>query len=336
MRDIAKRANVHFTTVGLALRRDPRVTVETADRIRAIATELGYTHDAMLSALSSYRHRNAKRHAGVIGCIVTYSPEQGRHNVTERQFIDGATRCARAQGFEIESFQINAPGMTAARLSRLLRARGIQGLILSPKLPLPGPMPDLDWQHFSTVAVGYSITNLRIHRVCVHHAYNIRLAMQQLRSRGYRRIGLVLPYEIFERSLGIVPGTFLSEQFLLPESDRVTPLIEHKTTKASLDRWLRGQRIDCVILSAYWPQMLAWIKELGHRVPQDIGVCLGQLFGLSTDLAGIDNQTDLLGEAAASFVISMLKHNERGLPVYPRSISVEGRWVEQATVRPPA
>lgn len=334
LRDIAQRAGVHFTTVGLALRHDPRVTAATAERIRALARELGYTHDAMLSALSTYRHRHTKRHAGVLGCIVTYSPEQARTNLTERQLIDGITRNAQAQGFAVESFQINAPGMTAARLSRLLRARGIQGLILSPKLPLPGPMPDLDWPHFSAVAIGYSITNLRIHRVCVHHAYNIRLAMQQLRERGYRRIGLVLPYEIFERSHGIVPGTFLSEQYLLPATDRVTPLIEQKTTRESLAHWLRTERIDCVILSAYWEEMLGWIRELGHRVPQDLGVCLGQLFGNSTELAGIDNEMGRLGEAAADFVITMLKHNERGLPVYPRSVQVEGCWVDRGTVRP--
>jgi len=333
LRDIAQRAGVHFTTVGLALRHDPRVTAATAERVRAIARELGYTHDAMLSALSSYRHRNNKRYAGVLGCIVTYSPEQALTNITERQLIAGLTRVAQTQGFAVESFQINAPGMTAARMSRLLRARGIQGLILSPKLPLPGPMPALDWQYFSAVAIGYSITDLRIHRVCVHHAYNIRLAMQQLRARGYRRIGLVLPYEIFERSLGIVPGTFLAEQYLLPASDRVAPLIEQKTTKASFERWLRTERIDCVILSAYWQEMLGWIRELGHRVPEDLGVCLGQLFGNSTDLAGIDNQMELHGEAAANFVITMLKHNERGLPLYPRSIQVEGRWVDRGTVR---
>lgn len=333
LRDIARRAGVHFTTVGLALRNDPRVTAATGERVRAIARELGYTQDAMLSALSTYRHRHVKRHAGVLGCIVTYSPEEGRRNVTERQLIAGLTRVAQAQGFTLETFQINAPGMTAARLSRLLRARGIQGLILSPKLPLPGPMPDLDWAHFSTVAIGYSITNLRIHRVCVHHAYNIRLAVQQLRARGYRRIGLVLPYEIFERSLGIVPGTFLSEQYLLPAADRVAPLIEEGVTKESLARWLRTERIDCVILTAYWQELLGWIRELGHRVPEDLGVCLGQLFGDGEEVAGIDNQMDLLGEAAADFVITMLKHNERGLPVYPRSIQVEGRWVDRGTVR---
>ena len=333
LRDIAERAHVHFTTVGLALRNDPRVTPATAGRIMAVARELGYTHDAMLSALSAYRHRNAHRHAGVIGCIVTYPPEELKTNVTERQLLEGITRYAHAQGFGVESFQINAPDMTPARLNRMLLTRGINGLILTPRLPEPGHIPDLEWEHFSTVAVGYSITDLRVHRACVNHAHNIRLAMRKLSEHGYRRVGLVLPYGIYERSLGIVPGTYLSEQFLLPPKERVTPLIDHTITKASLGRWLRSQRIDCVMLSAFPLEMLGWIRELGYRVPEDLGVCLGQLYGKTEGLAGIDNQMDLLGEAAASFVVSLMQQNERGLPAYPRSISVEGRWVEQATVR---
>ncbi len=333
LRDIARRANVHFTTVGLALRHDPRVTPATAERILRVAQELGYTHDAMLSALSAYRHRNAQRHAGVIGCIVTYPSSELETNTAERQLIDGITRHAHAQGFGVDSFQLNAPGMTPERLNRLLVARGIQGLILTPRLPRPGPMPDLDWSRFSAVAVGYSITGLRVHRACAHSAHNIRLALSELRARGYRRIGLVFPLEIFERTYGLVLGAYLAEQSLLPPAERVAPLIENQITKARLARWLKAQRLDCVMLTAYPLEMASWIRDLGYRVPDDLGLCLGQLFGKTEGYAGIDNQTDLLGEAAASFVVSLLQQNERGLPQYPRTISVEGRWVDGATVR---
>ncbi len=333
LRDIARRANVHFTTVGLALRHDPRVTPATAARILRVAQELGYTHDAMLSALSAYRHRNAERHAGVIACIVTYPPSELETNTTERQLIDGITRYAHGQGFGVESFQLNAPGMTPERLNRMLVTRGIQGLILTPRLPQPGPMPDLDWSQFSTVAVGYSITNLRVHRACTHSAHNIRLALRELRTLGYRRVGLVFPQEIFERTYGLVLGTYLAEQSLLPPAERVAPLMDNQITKAMLGRWLKAQKLDCVMLTAYPLEMAAWIRELGYRVPEDLGICLGQLYGKTEGFAGIDNQADLLGEAAASFAVSLLQQNERGLPAYPRTISVEGRWVERPTVR---
>jgi DNA-binding LacI/PurR family transcriptional regulator len=269
----------------------------------------------------------------VLACITTYSAEEAKHNIYDQQTMKAARAQALKLGFGLEPFQINAPGMTAERLSRILKVRGIQGLILSPRLPLPGPIPDLDWENFSTVALGYSITNLRVHRTCAHYAHNIRMAMHILRERGYRRIGLIVQYEVFERSMGIVPGTYLAQQYLLPATDRVVPLITRRLTKASLGQWVRRQRVDCIMLSNQPLQVLAWLAELGHKAPRDLGVCCTALSGDKDGVAGIDNQIGLLGEAAVDFVVSMLQQNERGLPVHPRSINIDGIWVEGPTVR---
>lgn len=334
LRDIAAVTGVHFTTVGLALRNCPRIDPTTAAKVHAAANALGYTHNAMLSALSAYRRSSTNRYAGVIACITTYDPASRKDNRTEEQMVRAAEECARSQGFALESFQVNAPGMTGPRMSRLLRARGIQAVLIAPMMPVPAALPDLEWEHFSTVAIGYSVTRPRVHRVCVHHAHNIRLAMGELRARGYRRIGLIVQYEVYERSMGIVPGTFLAEQYLLPKENRVVPLIAHKVTKASLGKWLRDQRIDCAMLTHNATEIRGWIDELGYDVPGKMGVCLPGLYGPRDDVAGVDNQMDLVGETAARSVVSMLQQNERGLPAYPRYVSVEGRWVDRPTVRP--
>ena len=47
-------------------------------------------------------------------------------------------------------------------------------------------MPGLDCGRFSTVAAGYSISNVSVHRVSIHHASNMRLKLHKLRERGYR------------------------------------------------------------------------------------------------------------------------------------------------------
>jgi hypothetical protein len=51
-------------------------------------------------------------------------------------------------------------------------------------------------------------------------------------------------------------------------------------------------------------------------------------------IAGIDEQLNLLGEAATDGLISLLRNNERGLPSYPRYSLIEGRWVDRPTMRP--
>ena len=49
--DIAKRADVHVTTVSLAMRNHPRLPEETRKRIQALAEEMGYRPDPMMRAL---------------------------------------------------------------------------------------------------------------------------------------------------------------------------------------------------------------------------------------------------------------------------------------------
>jgi DNA-binding LacI/PurR family transcriptional regulator len=335
LRDIAKATGVHFTTVGLALRHDPRVEPGTAAKVQATARALGYTHNAMLSALSAYRRNQQHRFAGTLAYVLNYRLETYEGNLAEQTLRSSVTAYAKSQGFALEIFQITGHVPTAGlQVSRILQARGIQGVLLPPRLPTPGPMPDLEWEHFSTVAVGYSITNVAAHRVCIHHAYNMRLCLLQLRERGYRRIGLVMQQDFSRRSLGIMLGSYLAEQYALPASQQVTPLIPQEVNKAALSKWLKSQRVDCVVMPGYPLEMCEWIKKLGYDVPNEMGVCLISRFGKSEDIAGIDEQNDLLGIAAGKSVVSLLQHNESGLPAYPLYTMVEGRWIDAPTVRP--
>lgn len=337
LRDLAQATGVHFTTVGLALRHDPRVRPETIAKVEAAARQLGYTQDAMLSALSAYRHRHSHRLAGVIAYLVTYEPGvMLKTNITERRLVEAATAHARSRNFNLESFQINAPDMTAARMTKLLHARGIQGVIVPPRLPAPGPMEALDWSGFSTIAVGYSITSPNLHRVCAGQAHNTRLAIAQLRARGYKRVGLVLPSELYERSRGHVLGAYLSEQCLQPPAQRVAPLfVPHAELNAArLRQWLRAERVDAVALTGLPGEIYNWAQELGYKIPDDLGFALVSRYGKTDHIAGVDERMEAIGQAAVDAVIGLISNNERGLPEYPRHLLVEGTWVERPSVRP--
>jgi len=332
LRDIAKATGVHFTTVGLALRNDPHVNVETAARIREVAAELGYTHNAMLSALSAYR-RGGKRFAGVLAYVLGYDPRAYGDNLAEASLRQALTQYAHSQGFRIEVFQVDTGEVSGPQLSRILQVRGIQGVVLAPRLPNPGPISELEWSRFSTVAVGYSVTNVAAHRVAIHHAYNMRLCVRTLRERGYRRIGLILQQDFSKRSLGVMLGSYLAENYAQPEIYPVPPHYVPEVTRESLAGWLKEHRVDAVVLPGYALEIVDWIRELGYRVPEAIGIALISRFGKSDDYAGIDEQNDLLGVAAGKAVFSLLQHNERGLPAHPLYTLVEGRWVDRRTVR---
>jgi len=333
LRDIAKLAGVHFTTVGLALRNDPHVNAETAAKVQAVARRVGYTHNAMLSALSSYRRGQGRRFAGVLAYVLNYDPARYEDNLAESTLARAVADYAKSQSFSLEAFQVSDTGLTGTQLSRVLRARGIQGVLLSPRLPVPGPIPDLDWQDFSTVAVGYSITNVAAHRVCIHHAYNMRLCLRKLRERGYQRIGLIVKQDFSKRSLGVMLGSYLAEQYVQPAKHKVQPLYAVELSQKVVGQWLKSQRVDCVVLPGASLEVCDWIRQLGYQVPGDVGLALISRFGKSDHIAGIDEQNDLLGVAAGKCLVSLLQHNERGLPEFPLYTMIEGRWVDRPTVR---
>lgn len=333
LREVAKAAGVHFTTAGLALRHDHRIRPVTIAKVEAAANTLGYTPNAMLSALSAYRRAPEHRYAGTLAYVFHYAPSDYSDNLAEPMLQEAARAYAKSMGFNLETFQISDDHLTSAHLSRILQARGIQGILLPPRLPSPGPIPHFEWGNFSTVAIGYSITNVAVHRACIHHAHNMRLCLRKLRERGYKRIGLILREEFYERSFGIVLGSYLAEQYLHRADVPVTPLFAHDVTKVSLGAWLKKQHIDCVLIAHNVPEVQAWIVELGYRIPDEIGLASISLFSDTEQIAGIDEQLNLLGEAASDCLISLLRHNERGLPNYPRYSLIEGRWVDRPTVR---
>lgn len=335
LRDLAQLTGFHFTTIGLALRGDPRIRPETAREIHAAAQRLGYVKDAMLSALSTYRHDKHGHFAGVIGFLHTYDfLKEHRTNHRARQSYEAAANRAREMGFKLEPIRVDTPGLTGARLTAMLRARGIRGLILAPLLPAPGPFLDLDWKHFATVAMGYSITAPELHRASFNQAYSMRKLLAELRALGYQRIGLQLHPETNIRTKGNSLGAYLVDQYDLPARDRIPPFFEEKIVTSEFRAWIKKHRPDCLIVPI--PAMLPRLLDMGYRIPEDFGLAIMSRDGEACKIAGIDEQSDLLGLSAVEFVVSLLQINQRGLPEYARYILVEGRWEWRPTVRAPA
>lgn len=335
LRDIAKVTGYHFTTVGLALRGDGRILPETADTIRRKAAELGYTHDAMLSALSSYRHAKEGRFAGLIGYLHTYDVKKDYvTNHRARSTHSAAEARAKELGFKLEAIDVRDTGLSGKRLTAMLLARGIRGLVLPPLMPVPAHFLELDWNEFATVAIGYSIISPKTYRAAFNQAYSVKLALTELRKLGYRRIGLQYYHESDVRTNGNTLGSYLADQMHQPEADRVPPLFTAESPPANLRAWIDQHRPDCIIAGS--DKLLLDLHKIGLRVPEDIGLAVLSRDWENCPVAGIDEQSNLLGSSAVDFAVSLLQTNQHGLPLYPRIVLVESRWVWTPTLRSPA
>ena len=335
MKTIAELAGVSVMTVSRALRNQSVLPKETRARIQKIAREIGYRPNPMISTLMAQLYGSRTDMQSPVICYVTAYPESDHwrdlpYNVTAYQ---GASRRAEELGFRLEHFCLTTPGMTYSTANRILKTRGVVGLLLPP-LPVPHPEKvDLNWDLFACATIGYNLKRPELHRAMVDHIALIRLAYRSLWNLGYRRIGLALrPDDDNEVDNKWISG-FCTEQFYRPACDRVPILLEENWNQANFTKWFLKHPMDAVITLHI--EVIEWIKQAGFRIPQDVGVALQDL-SLKTihkGLSGVDQRTDLVGEMAFDLVVEQINHNQRGVPKVAKLIMVEGVWVEGENVR---
>ena len=192
--DVAKKAGVHVTTVSLALRNHPRLPETTRKRIQAMATEMGYRPDPLLRALVAYRGKIIeRRNTPTLAYVTNWNSRLGWKKVTAHpDFYAGAEAMANQLGYHLEHFWLNEPGLTQGRLSRMLYARGISGVIIASHGREMGDALEFEWQNFSAVKIDYYPHRPVLHNVTNNQCDIIRVAMQKVKAAGYRRIGFVM------------------------------------------------------------------------------------------------------------------------------------------------
>ncbi|MBC8041106.1 MAG: LacI family DNA-binding transcriptional regulator [Opitutaceae bacterium] len=334
-RDIAAEAGVHPATVSRALRNHPSIPEETRKRVQSIAEKLGYKPDPMLASLMAYRQATQPTHYNATLAWVTNHPDREgwKNQLVARDYFQGAERRATALGYKIETFWLREPGMTAARASTILATRAIQGLLLAPQPDYQG-RADLDWDRFSSVALGFSLITPALHIIANHQFSSMLLAVDHLRALGYRRVGLVLADFNDERTHHNWTGAFLGRQLTWPESERLPCLRLPALEADAFHAWRETHRPDA-ILTPNFDVVLGWLAQRGLTVPDDIGLCAVPTYDSGHFYAGVQENSLLIGEAAVEFLIGMLHRNERGVPPVPHRLLIESTWLPGRTLRNP-
>jgi LacI family transcriptional regulator len=332
IRDVAREAGVHFTTVARALRDHPRLSAATRKRIKAIAIRLGYRPDPMMSALTAYRTRmKPPVYHGNIAWIINHT---GRREWITHEiytlYFEGAARRAEELGYKLEEFWLHDEGMTPERATKILVARNIRGLLLCPQ-PRVGTVVQLDWRQFSAVTLGYSLGSPALHRVATHTSDAMAFTIEQVRARGYRRPGLVLSSSSDGRIFNLWSGMFLTHQRRWPPGERVPVFLPETVTEKTFARWFEKYRPDVIVSQDL--RIPGWLAARGCRIPADVGFVTPSLVSHPRDLSGYDENSRPIGAAAMDLLAGMLQRNETGLPGIPYYLLVKGRWHEGRTLR---
>jgi LacI family transcriptional regulator len=231
----------------------------------------------------------------------------------------------------VEVFHLSSSDLGERRLDAILYSRGIRGIILPPA-GLKRPRLDLDWSRYAGVALGYSVHEPELHRVCPDQFQAMTLAIEQLRGRGYRRIGLYIDEDTDARVRHKFTAVMEWHNHGVSLEERVPLLMTVDLDRARFLAWLERYRPEVILC---WRQVVVdWLRAAGREVPRDIGFAHVNWTERTEPCAGIDQRPRLLGAAAVDTVVALLHTNERGVPPVPRTISIESLWVDGPTTRP--
>ncbi len=333
LRDIARIAEVHVTTVSLALRNHPRIPESTRRRIKALADKMKYRPDPVLASLMVYRQSTRQRQQE--GAPIAYVTGDGSRHEWKKEpslyaIYNSAKSRAEARGYRLEEFWIREPGITLQRWNRLFVARGINSILIAPWIRGKAHLR-LDWSLFHCVKIGYSLVFPTVHTVENNQFQCMQLCMRRLRSKGYRRPGFANRMLEDERLNHFYKAAFLIEQERCAPEYRVPPFIPRVWRKDLFVAWYKRHRPDVVICPDL--EGFQWLHSLGISIPAKLGYANLDWRDSEPEQSGIRQAHKQVGEVAMDLLISLIHSNERGLPPNPHLTQVEGDWVDGSTTR---
>lgn len=343
MKDVAARAGVSVNAVSLALRGDRSLPPATRERIQRVAEELGYRRNPLVSALMA--DRGGKREPGESGLTLGYATmnktrSDWRDYAAPRRYFDGAVARAAELDYHLEPFWLADPDTPPRRMEVILRTRNVQGLLFAP-VPEENLRVEIDCSPFACVGLGTEPYGglSALHRVMPDMRHAVLESLTQLRRRGYRRVGLVLRRYADERAALNWSSAFQSFHGFLDMGDCLPVLwLEDRDptapeSRAAFFAWMDAHRPDAVL--ALDPVVREWLSARSLRVPEDIGLVHLEVTERTPGASGIERRAERIGAAAIDLLVSMINHNQRGLPDSGNTLLIKGAWVDGTTLRPP-
>ena len=323
LRAVAKLAGVSAMTVSRVLRNHPSVSPRARLQVQKAARELGYRPDPEVAKLM--HHLRSRRRPAFQAALCALTNHVVPYSLYTQSLIRGAQERARLRGYGFEVMRIAEGEAERRGLQRMLRSRGVEGVMLLPMTSAASFGNLLEWDNFSVIATTSSVLSPNVHCVIPNHYRNTREVCRRLTALGYRRIGLVLTQEHLDRIHHAFAAAVMWHGVANLDTF-VPPFIHSGPQPRGLAGWLKREKPD-VILAHSDTVCRGLAKMLDLTIPGSIAFASTNTVPASS-IAGIDELPEEIGAVAADLLTGMIQRGEKGLPGVGTTTLIEGRWIE--------
>lgn len=333
LKAVAKLAGVSVATASYSLQNHPKIPESTRVRVQDAAGALGYRTNATVSRLMA--ELRSDRGDGSTLAWINCGPARDTYTSVPwmRGWLRGARTRAESLGYGLDEFWLREEGMSADRLLKILTTRGSAGLLLAPTRTTEGIVP-MDILAFPAVSMAGAFSQPVVHQASTKNFANVILALDEMSCLGYRKIGFyshLMPREWGTRQFA---GAFLEWEGQLPERSRSTPLLYDEAipdAAATFVQWVRKNHFDAILSTS--SLSAKWLKEMGLKIPKDIGLAHLNLAEDVAGWAGIDPLIEEVSAAAVDLLVGQIHRHETGPPLVQKITTIRGVWVPGRTLR---
>lgn len=324
IKEVAEAAGVHYSTVSLALRGDPRVSAGTVEAVRREATRLGYVRNAAFALMGS-RSRGAEHHAGGLPiAVVRQRSLEGKRQVTVSNREAMRKRCAELGYACSEHWLDEHPSVGA--LTRMLSARGVVGVVFDfihddAVVRHPG------WAEFALVARNVVDRALPVDTVRTDNFAAVIGALRRMHQAGHRRIGVICEQRARASDEDLATrGAAYAGLAELGCAPRVLSCAHGDL--AAMTAWVETEKPGALLVRT--GSTLTGLIERGVRLPAAVSMITRE--SLHLPYAGMVKDNHRIVAACIEWLDMSLRHGRTGLPKAPESWVVEPVWRDEASL----